>query len=125
MKNFFSIMIVVGALLGLGLTSCSKSTPDLINDYKNAVKEQLEATGRGDSNAALKASEKASKIAKELEGRDLTPEEKEQVMDAAMEISETAVSTGMKIMNDAVDQAYDGMEDNFSEPEQEDTEEEE
>lgn len=118
-------MVVLGALIGLGLTSCSKSTPDLINAYKNAVKEQIEATGRGDSEAAQKAGEEATKIAKELEGRNLTPEEKQQILDAASEISETAVSTGIEMMNNATNQANDETEVDFSDESEMDSDSEE
>lgn len=125
MKKFFSILLVLGALLTQGLTSCSKSTPDLINEYKEAVKEELEAKGRGDSNAAQKASEKASKIANELRDRKLTPQEEQQMRDAAMEISNTVITVGSQMMNDAVDQASEQMNDYSAEPIMNETETEE
>lgn len=126
MKKIFLILIVVGAFFMQGLTSCSKSNSELIDEYKTAIKEQIEASGRGDSEAARKAGEKASKISKELEGRKLTSEEKQQVIEAAAEIGETIQTTGIQMMNDAVNQvSEDGMNDNFSDPQETDMDEEE
>lgn len=118
MKKFFSILIVTAALFTQGLTSCSKSNSELIDEYKSAIKEQIEAEGNENPEAVRKASEKASKIAAELKTRTLTPEEQQQVADAASEVAETIVNTGVKMMNNAINQASDEMNDNLSDPQE-------
>lgn len=80
MKKILSIMAAIAVVCCMALTSCSKSTPDLINDYRDLCKEAAAAVEKGDIVKLATISEKGAKIEKELNNRELTPEEKEELV---------------------------------------------
>ena len=86
MKKIF-LSIAVCAMMAIATTSCSKSTPDLLNEYRELGKEVVEATKKGDLVKIQSLAEKGEKIEKELKGRELTAEEKAELAKIEMEIA--------------------------------------
>lgn len=86
MKKIF-LSVAVCAMMAIATTSCSKSTPDLLNEYRELGKEVVEATKNGDLVKIQSLAEKGEKIEKELKGRELTDEEKAELAKIETEIS--------------------------------------
>lgn len=86
MKKIF-LSIAVCAMMAITTTSCSKSTSDLLNEYRELGKEVVEATKNGDLVKIQSLAEKGDKIEKELKGRELTAEEKAELAKIELEIT--------------------------------------
>ncbi|MBP3298271.1 MAG: hypothetical protein J6L73_01160 [Muribaculaceae bacterium] len=85
MKKTFVLAVAALAVAGtLCLSSCKKSNADLIDEYKELCQEAVDAAKSGDAKKAEEIKEKGEKLQKELEGRDLTDEEKQEIITAAL-----------------------------------------
>ena len=89
-KRIFTFAAATALVMSLTLTSCSKSNASLINDYREATQEFVEAIQAGDSEKVQKISEKVEKISNELGERDLTPEEKQEIVQISVEAAGAA-----------------------------------
>lgn len=78
--KFLSILAAAAITCSVALTSCSKSNSDLINELKQKTTEATEAAQNGDILKATKIAAEASEIANELSKRDLTDEEKMELL---------------------------------------------
>lgn len=81
MKRLTIVVIAAFALLvGSALTSCSKSNDDLIKEYKELCSEVATAVKEGDAAKIQELSAKGEKLGKELSQRDLTDEQKAEIL---------------------------------------------
>lgn len=99
------------------LTSCKKSNADLIDDYRDLCKEVVEATKDGNLVKVASLAEKGQKLEAELKERDLTDDEKAELLqieqETAAEAADAAVTGTSKMMEsatDALESASDVME---------------
>lgn len=63
------------------LMSCSKSNADVIKQYETVCKEAAEVANSGDMEKVKKIEEKIQAVQKEMEGREFTPEEQQEILD--------------------------------------------
>lgn len=91
-------------MLALGLASCSKSNEALIEDYRDLCTEVQEAVKDGDMSKIISLSEKAEKLSEELSKRDLTDEQKAEMLRISTELMRNSASD---IMNNAQDFSKD------------------
>lgn len=96
MKKIKVILSIAVLALSASLTSCSKSNEALLNDYQDLCNELVEAVKSGDEAKAQEISEKGEKLAKELEGRDLTDEEKQQLVKITQEAGAAAMGAAFQ-----------------------------
>ena len=66
--------------------ACEKSNADLLNDYQKLTEEMVSAIQDKDLVKIQKLSEKGEKLEKELNERDLTDSEKEQMAEIEAEM---------------------------------------
>ena len=92
MKNFIRIFAVGMIAISCTLTSCKKSNEALIKDYHELGTEIVAAANEGDAEKIATLSERGQKLAKELDTREFTPEEKAQIVNITSEISEAVLS---------------------------------
>ncbi|MCH5214498.1 MAG: hypothetical protein J1E97_04835 [Muribaculaceae bacterium] len=93
MKKRFQFLFCAAAIaFSSCLISCSKSNADLIDDYKKVCTELVEATQKGDVNKIKSLAEKGDKILDELNKRELTDEEKQEVLNISVEAANGAFS---------------------------------
>lgn len=82
MKKKFMFLVAAFAIgCSSMLISCSKSNADVIKQYEAVCNEIVEAANSGDMEKAKKVEEKAEAIKKEMEGREFTPEEQQEILD--------------------------------------------
>ena len=84
-RRFLTLALAFTFMSSIALVSCSKSNQDLINDYRKLCKEAVEAQKSGDLSKIQSLTEKATKLEKELEKRELTDEEKAEMAKIALE----------------------------------------
>ncbi|MDE6536221.1 MAG: hypothetical protein K2K82_09485 [Muribaculaceae bacterium] len=104
MKKIKVILSIAVLALSASLTSCSKSNEALLNEYQDLVNEMVEAVKNGDEAKLEKISKKGEALEAELEKRDLTAEEKQQMVKIAQEAASTMVSNAMQ---GAADMGFD------------------
>lgn len=85
-KSFFIFMTLVALVCGSALTSCSKSNQDLIKEYQELCDEMIQAVKDGDAKKVESIGKKGDKLAEELDKRDLTDEEKQEVLKITSEM---------------------------------------
>lgn len=85
-KKFLSLMMAVALCFSIALVSCSKSNQDLLNEYRSASKEYIEAAKAQDAGKIKSVSAKFEKIGDELKKRDLTEKEREEFVQISLEM---------------------------------------
>lgn len=100
MRKFKNLLIAASFILSLCFISCSKSNSALIDEYRSVCKEIGEATKKGDLIEVTKLAQKGEKIEKELNERDLTDEEKAEILKISTEMASDVVSGGGKMLED-------------------------
>lgn len=103
-------MAVVAVTCMTLLTSCKKSNADLIKDYESVCKELVTATENGDLAKVATLSEKGMKIEKELSERELTDEEKSQLLEIQSTTAEGMVSGAANSISNVVESATDAAD---------------
>lgn len=83
----FAVIAIAGSSL---LASCSKSNQDLIDQYRSLGNEIVEAAQAGDMDKVTKLAADGKKIADELDKRELTEEEQQEVYQISVEILQGA-----------------------------------
>lgn len=103
-KIFFSMAILAMTCMSL-LTSCQKSNADLIKDYENLCKEIVEATEAGNLVKVATLSDKGQKLEQELSNRNLTDEEKAQLLEIQANVATGVVSGAAKGVGNMLESA--------------------
>lgn len=80
MKKIKLILSMAVVALTLTLTSCSKSTDSLIEEYGQTLNEYVEAHVNGDTSKAEKLESKIDDLSKELDSRELTDEQHAKIV---------------------------------------------
>lgn len=82
------VMAFACAALVMGsMASCKKSNASLINEYEKVAKELTTAVKEGDMEKASKLSIECQKVTEELKKADLTPEEKQEMLQITAELA--------------------------------------
>lgn len=102
-KCFMYLLLSAAILLSGGLASCTKSNDTLIKEYKEVCKEVVEAIKKGDREKLITLTEKGQKIEKELNERELTPEQKEEVEKITIELMHDTTEASLDMLQSAKD----------------------
>lgn len=80
------VLIAAALAFSAALTSCHKSNQALIDELRQTTTELVDAVKANDNDKVKELSDKMNEIGEELDQRDLTPEEKQQIMQIGMEL---------------------------------------
>ena len=98
MKKILCLFAAIALICGVGLTSCSKSNDKLIEEYSEVCNDITKAVKDGDLVKVGVLAEKGQKIEKELNERDLTDEQKEEVAKIALKMASEAAQSASEQM---------------------------
>ena len=84
--------MAVAFTLCVALTSCSKSNQDLIDQYRKASVELVEAAKAGDTDKVEKVQKEIEGIANDLDKRELSEQEEEEILEITSNMISAAFS---------------------------------
>ncbi|MDE6049642.1 MAG: VENN motif pre-toxin domain-containing protein [Paramuribaculum sp.] len=110
MKKLFLFLTILSVSCMSMLTSCQKSNADLIKEYEGVCKELVTATENGDFTKIATLAEKGQKLEKELSERDLTDEEKSQLIEIQSTVASGVISGAADGLSNMVESAANAAE---------------
>lgn len=111
-KKILPLFAVIAVVCSMMLVSCHKSNARLIEDYRDVTEKAIEVSTKGDFDKLESLCKKAVKIGEELKKRELTTEEKAEIVRIDNEALSKISSKAFKVINklageDAIDDEND------------------
>ena len=111
-KKFLPLFAVIAVVCSMMLVSCHKSNAKLIEDYRDVTENIIEVSTKGDFDKLESLLEESMKISEELNERELTAEERAEIVRIDNEALSKISSKAFKILNklageDAIDDEND------------------
>ena len=102
MKKLF-LSLGCATMMAVMMVSCSKSNEQLLEEYRQTGTEVVEAMKAGDMAKVQSLCEKGDKLEKELQKRELTDDEKAELLKIELEIANNVGGAGVDMMQNAMD----------------------
>ena len=85
MKKSTAILAAAVVALSASMISCKKSNQAIIDEYRDITAELVEATKENDMEKINKATARLQELYNEIQKRDLTAEEKQEIVQISLE----------------------------------------
>lgn len=110
-KKFLPLFAVIAVVCSMMLVSCHKSNAKLIEDYRDVTENIIEVSTKGDFDKLESLLEESMKISEELNERELTAEERAEIVRIDNEALSKISSKAFKVINkfageDVIDNAF-------------------